>query len=330
MKQKATVCMCPLITTLREPIGGIILLSPFSHRVWVKEDLIQLTAMVDSIARILQRVDYLASLEEKLAQATAPKPMKTSDCLQSQMAEKPNEGKDRMLPAVEAGTPAMATGGPYAIANEIPETESMRSAISAIGGYIQLLMSESAGPLNSMQKKFLERVHVAAGKISQSITSFEKTNPSHISHAINEKVAFRPVIKEILFEFGTLIDQKSMKVELVIPRDLPEIVSNKENISKVLRTVLFSTLFEAPSDGKMIILLKSVSQVRSKGGILCSIISVLLGSATKPPYIPIETDHKLENVVSALLSSVNGQLWVNQTIHQEKTVHLFFADYPAQ
>ena len=47
MKQKATVCMCPLITTQREPIGGIILLSPFSHRVWVKEDLIQLTAMVD-------------------------------------------------------------------------------------------------------------------------------------------------------------------------------------------------------------------------------------------------------------------------------------------
>ena len=65
--------MCPVITTQREPIGGIMLLSPFSHRVWDNQDLIQLTALVDTIAHILQRVDYIATLEEKLSQSTAEK-----------------------------------------------------------------------------------------------------------------------------------------------------------------------------------------------------------------------------------------------------------------
>ena len=67
-KVKSTVLMCPVITTQREPIGGIMLLSPFSHRVWYNQDLIQLTAVVDTIAHILQRVDYIATLEEKIIQ----------------------------------------------------------------------------------------------------------------------------------------------------------------------------------------------------------------------------------------------------------------------
>jgi hypothetical protein len=77
-KVKSTVLMCPVITTQREPIGGIMLLSPFSHRVWNNQDLIQLTAMIDTIAHILQRVDYIATLEEKLSQATTEKLLQTS------------------------------------------------------------------------------------------------------------------------------------------------------------------------------------------------------------------------------------------------------------
>ena len=63
-----------MITTQREPIGGIMLLSPFSHRIWYNQDLIQLTAVVDTIAHILQRVDYIATLEEKLSN----RPLKNS------------------------------------------------------------------------------------------------------------------------------------------------------------------------------------------------------------------------------------------------------------
>jgi hypothetical protein len=72
-KVKSTVLMCPVITSQREPIGGIILLSPITYRVWDNHDLIQLTALVDTIAHILQRVDYIATLEEKLSQSTAEK-----------------------------------------------------------------------------------------------------------------------------------------------------------------------------------------------------------------------------------------------------------------
>ena len=78
IKMKSTVLMCPVITTQREPIGGIMLLSPFSHRVWNSQDLIQLTAMVDTIAHILQRVDYIATLEEKLSRSTAEKIYQTT------------------------------------------------------------------------------------------------------------------------------------------------------------------------------------------------------------------------------------------------------------
>jgi hypothetical protein len=325
-------------------------------------------------------VDYLASLEEKLAQAIAQQTVKPDNEVQSKLPKMSDGGKDvisavtfpdtspernmahidehtgeqvqaenesgmrqgkvsdlidnyrkvKDQPDRSAQSPAPATGGPYAVANDMSETDTMRSAISAIAGYIQLLKSEAAGPLTPMQKKFLERVHVSAGKINQAISSLERTIPLSTGKSANQKIDFKPVIKDVLFEFGTLIDQKEIKVELAIPRNLPLIVSNKENITKILRNVFSSILFEAPSSGKLIILLKSVNQIKSRGGILCSIISVLQGADVKPAYIPGDSDYRLGNEVSGLLSAVNGQVWVNQSIHQEKTIHLFFADHSVQ
>lgn len=349
---KGTVCMCPLITAQREPIGGILLLSPYKQRIWNTQDLVQLTSMVDAIARILQRVDYMASLEEKLAQATAVKPSSvmigqeltkegssvdqnrftrsTEDMTGSVIGNNNAEIASFGLPVMSSSIVAPAIGGPYAIVNDISETDAIRSAISAISGYMQLLKSESAGPLTPMQKKFLDRVQVSAGKITHAVTTIETKVPTAKDIGRNQKTALKPIIKEVLFEFSTLIDQKMIKVELIVPPDVPAISTNSENITRVLRTVLSSILFEAPSNGKLIIALKSVDQVKSRGGVLCSMRSILQGPDTKSGYVPGESDYKLENEVSALLTAVNGQVWVNQSIQQEKTVHLFFADHSSR
>ncbi len=68
----APSCLMPVISPDGTPLGGLLLISPFSGRQWLESDLTQLTAMSDSIAKILQRVLYLADLEEQLLQQPEP------------------------------------------------------------------------------------------------------------------------------------------------------------------------------------------------------------------------------------------------------------------
>ena len=375
VKMKSPILMCPVTTTHREPIGGVILLTPFSHRTWNSNDLIQLTAMVDTVAHILQRVDYIATLEEKLAKSTKEKLYQSSNESKKQQSipetvvklEEPimvpttrmgrifQQSKHgpfydieaamlldevtyliQDLEMVKVGTQLTdedfnkAVGGPYSLPFEPTDIDTVRSAVSAITGYADLLMSESAGPLNPLQKKFLTRIQVSTGKINQAVTSLENSDLELETTPGIEMIPFKQVVKKILYEFGTIIDQKKIIIDLSIPPNANELFSNRENIETILRKVFKTILFEVPVNGKIVILGKSVHQLQSKNGILCSIISSLQSSGINVSSIIGESEQRLESDLSNLLASIDGQVWINHAIHQEKTVHLFFVNLPEE
>jgi signal transduction histidine kinase len=64
--------MVPLLTPAQEPVGGIMLLSPYSHKQWSFQDQIYLTAMVDTVASVLHRVDSMAELQANAATQAQP------------------------------------------------------------------------------------------------------------------------------------------------------------------------------------------------------------------------------------------------------------------
>lgn len=364
-KVKATVLMCPVITMQREPIGGVMLLSPFSHRIWNSQDLIQLTAMVDTVAHILQRVDYIATLEEKLARATADRVYRSVE----EKAVTPMEVVPEMPPPVEIepktkmgrifkhaknqpfyeleasmlldevtylntdlenlkGNPRSSenefgTGGPYMPPSEPAEIDMVRSAVSAITGYADLLMGETAGPLTPLQKKFLTRIQVSTGKINHAMTTLEYTEIDIPGKYALEEFSFRQVIRKTLIDFTALIDQKKMKIELALHPDLPPLLSNRENLEIILHKIVKKMLIDSMDNSKITILVKKVNQDEKQNGILCSITSSESDTRTKTALVNGEIDQQLENEVAGLLPGVHGQVWINQVMHQEKTIHFF-------
>lgn len=209
---------------------------------------------------------------------------------------------------------------------ESGEIDIVRSAVAAILGYSDLLMSESAGSLTPLQKRFLTRIKVSATKINTVTTIDDRFEESQFYKTKFEQIVFDQVLKDVLFEFGTLITQKGIKIELANPGILPIIQSSCVEIKIILRKVINTVLQETPVKGKVIILLKSEYQPKSHSSILCSITSYLHGSNQKPAIFPVEMDKGLECELSPSLSSINGQVWINQAIHELKTVHLLFVN----
>jgi len=59
----------PIITSDKEPLGGVLLLSPYSNRLWSAEDQAFLTNIAVSLVPIIQRGQKMTSLEVKSEQA---------------------------------------------------------------------------------------------------------------------------------------------------------------------------------------------------------------------------------------------------------------------
>jgi signal transduction histidine kinase len=59
----------PIITSDKEPLGGVLLLSPYSNRLWSAEDQAFLTNIAVSLVPIIQRGQKMSSLEVKSEQA---------------------------------------------------------------------------------------------------------------------------------------------------------------------------------------------------------------------------------------------------------------------
>lgn len=59
----------PIVTSEKEPLGGVLLLSPYSNRLWSAEDQAFLTNIAVSLVPIIQRGQKMTSLEVKSEQA---------------------------------------------------------------------------------------------------------------------------------------------------------------------------------------------------------------------------------------------------------------------
>lgn len=64
--EAAPYCLVPVIADGREMLGVLLMISPYTRRVWIEADLIQLFGMTTEFARILQRVLRESELEDRL------------------------------------------------------------------------------------------------------------------------------------------------------------------------------------------------------------------------------------------------------------------------
>lgn len=95
--------MVPLLTPEQKPVGGILLLSPYNHKQWSFQDQIYLTAMVDTIASVLQRIDRVAELQKKVDILSQPPEETPSSSLEqvSDQAADPRQVFDKLVNASE-------------------------------------------------------------------------------------------------------------------------------------------------------------------------------------------------------------------------------------
>lgn len=131
--------------------------------------------------------------------------------------------------------------------------QEFRQPLSAIIGYTDLLLAESAGLLGAVQRKFLERVKASTerlGILMDELVQVLIIDTGKVDQTL-DKVDLEAVVDEAVGNIIAQISEKNITMRVDLPEKLPEIRANQEAIKQILANLLENACIVTPEDGEI-------------------------------------------------------------------------------
>lgn len=119
-------------------------------------------------------------------------------------------------------------------------THELRTPISAIKGYIQMILKQKLGEINEEQKKSLEIALRNANRLDhliQDILDISRLDSGRMRF-IPEQTNIKTMIKEIVETMQALADKKHIKINTMLEENLPDLTIDGERIQQVIINLL--------------------------------------------------------------------------------------------
>ena len=159
---------------------------------------------------------------------------------------------------------AIANALLYAQVNEANQAKSefvsmvsheLKTPMTSMRGYTDLLLSGMMGDLTEQQQKFLEIIAQniqRMGRQVQDLTDISRIETGHL-HMTLGSTTFANVVSETLPSVQGLADEKDIKLSLDIPADLPLINGDKERLVQVLTNLISNAIKYSPANTEVMV-----------------------------------------------------------------------------
>lgn len=128
--------------------------------------------------------------------------------------------------------------------------QELRTPMTSISGYIDLLLSESAGILGEMQRKFLQRVGANISRLDTMIDSLV-----HVTHLDTGNYQLEPqpidfvhLIEESITNASLQFREKGLAVSLELDDSLPRLAVDEDAMKQVINQLLTNAYLISPPD----------------------------------------------------------------------------------
>ncbi|MFA4890597.1 MAG: PAS domain-containing protein [Candidatus Paceibacterota bacterium] len=124
-------------------------------------------------------------------------------------------------------------------------SHQLRTPLTSIRWYAEMLDSEDAGPLNKNQKEFVGRVYGGALKLNEVINlllSMARIESGKTEMEV-KKVSLVPFTNDVIKELEPLLKQKGLKTEIIMKeKDLPEIDYDASMLRQIVTNLLSNSI----------------------------------------------------------------------------------------
>jgi signal transduction histidine kinase len=126
--------------------------------------------------------------------------------------------------------------------------QELRTPMTSITGYVDLLLGESAGILGEMQRKFLQRVSTNISRLAAMLNDL-----IHITELDTGKIVFEPVpvnitniIEDAITRASNQFREKELTINLNIESNLPSVNIDRDAIEQVIGQLLSNAYLVSP------------------------------------------------------------------------------------
>ena len=157
-------------------------------------------------------------------------------------------------------------------------SHELKTPMTSMRGYTDLLLSGMMGEVNEQQRKFLEIIAQNVqrmGRQVQDLTDISRIESGRL-HMNFASTSFANVVSETLASVQGLSDEKDIKLNLDIPADLPFVHGDKERLVQVLTNLISNAIKYSPSGTEVNVHFETAErllphQPQSQPVIICSV-----------------------------------------------------------
>ena len=138
-------------------------------------------------------------------------------------------------------------------------SHQLRTPLTAIRWYAEMLSAGDAGKLKKQQKEFVGEIYGSVLKMIEMINTFLVLSRIESGRTKNEPVEINlaKFTEEIIHDFKPLIEGKNLKVQLAMDDNSPVVVSDKIMLRQVIANLLSNSINYANNKGEILIEIKT-------------------------------------------------------------------------
>lgn len=218
----------------------------------------------------------------------------------------------------------------------------LRTPMTSLKGYADLLFAGVVGPVNDQQKNFLSTILNNVDRMSTLVSDLNDLTKLQTERMSIEQsvINFQDVVEQTLRPLQNQIDNKGQVVTLQLTSNLPEIYADRNRLIQILTNLLTNAHKYTPADGEIIVAARKAQnewdpdgvrevlhiQVQDNGlGISEEDLAALF-----QPYFRSTNRDALDQpgtglglvIVQGLVEQHGGRIWVESELGQGSTFHL--------
>lgn len=208
--------------------------------------------------------------------------------------------------------------------------QELRTPMTSITGYVDLLLSEASGILGEMQRKFLQRVATNVNRLGlmlDDLIQITELDTGHLSFT-PAPVNIPNLIEDMITNTALHFREKGLSVNLSVQDNIPDIEADRDAVEQVLMQLLNNAFLVSPPNSQIgIRASKRQASLNGDDKTDCVLITIEdKGGGIQDEDIPrvFARKYKAKNpliaglgdtgvglsVAKALIEAQNGHLWV--------------------
>lgn len=187
-------------------------------------------------------------------------------------------------------------------------SERLRSPMTAIASYSDLLLSESVGLLGGTQRRYLQRIRHSTERLSTILAEVSEMISQRILHAEPEALSLNDALEEAIAAAREELSLSGVAIKAEIARDLPPVQIGAEHITKIVSELL-SIAGQRTAVGEAVLLSTELQHVNGRLSHL--VLSIQDGGSQSLGRAPLDRDEKVKEI-KRMAEEQGGRLWIER------------------